>query len=313
MSQSEKKYKTKAAQEYRRHLSKGVVEGEHGHHQDSEEQHHATKPLLAVGKETAATTVFTSVIATAATEPSYISTAKPIGTLDVSAVSALDKEESSTFFHDADPLKLLSKAGGIKKSSLSGTKKPGLGAKRLTTSSSADTKLESFESLEKRNDSKSRQDQQLSVSLQDMNISEVSSGRVAALLREEDTPSGSLYRNSTEPSKSSFVSVSSNQTHNRPLSNPNESFAARDKYSNVKGISSDQFFGRDEEGNQAVRSKLQTQYGSSTGISSDMLYGANDGEENSDFHTGTAAEGISLDKLKDSVSGFFENIQRRIG
>lgn len=243
-------------------------------------------------------------------EPTYVSTAKPIGILDVTLTSA-EKEDFS--LQDTDPIKLLSKAGGLKKSSVGGTKKSGMGAKRLSSNSAIDTKLESFESLEKRNDALLKQESQLNGKLQDLNISEgTNSGRVAALLREEDQQT-SIYRSSTSPATSYSAGGSQFASSARSFNPGSESHVARDKYANVKSISSDQFFGREEEGNQVVRAKLQSQYGNSTAISSDMLYGREISEESDDFHGGTAAEGISLDKLKDSVSGFFENIQRRIG
>lgn len=271
-------------------------------HHTHEIAHHEDKPKVSESSAVPTTVLSTLTNNASLSTPeqtTYISSAKPIGTLDVS-LTTVDKDDASS--HDVDQLKLLSKAGGIKKSTLGG-KKIGLGAKRLSSNSSADTKMESFESIEKRNE-------RLQQDLQNMNISETNqAGRVAAFLREDDqaqSSSGSIYRNSTVSSKNTSVL-------NANVHSSNESFVAREKYSNVKSISSDQFFGLEDEGNQVARTKLQTQYGKSNAISSDMLYGSDNSEGNDDFHGGTAAEGISLDKLKDSVSGFFENIQRRIG
>ena len=78
-----------------------------------------------------------------------------------------------------------------------------------------------------------------------------------------------------------------------------ESYAAREKYGNQKGISSDQFFGRDEADAAEARSRLQALRGSQA-ISSDMVYGRGGGGDEDD---GSA----TLEKLKDSVAGFFDS------
>jgi hypothetical protein len=104
----------------------------------------------------------------------------------------------------------------------------------------------------------------------------------------------------------------------------------------VKGISSDQFFGRDEEDAAKARNRLE-KYSGSTAISSDML----NSNSNNDYQSNTSSDSnwsslrtnynnnnsgggmsnvspsdavnASLDRLKVSVSGFFEDIQKRIG
>jgi len=58
-----------------------------------------------------------------------------------------------------------------------------------------------------------------------------------------------------------------------------------------------------------MRDRLD-RYSSSTSISSDMMNGKNDG---TGYGSSGGVGGSNLDKLKDSVSGFFDDIQKRIG
>lgn len=138
----------------------------------------------------------------------------------------------------------------------------------------------------------------------------------------------SLYRSSASASASALSSSSQGQGQG------NESHAARDRYGKQKGISSDQFFGRDQEDDERARGRLQQLSGSSS-ISSDMIY--SDGAQSysssaggggsvidmvgstwSSLRTGQSARsgppsGTALDKLSESVAGFFDDIQKRIG
>jgi hypothetical protein len=118
-------------------------------------------------------------------------------------------------------------------------------------------------------------------------------------------------------------------------STSNESHIARDKYSSSKSISSDQFFGRDEEDAAAALGRLE-KYSSSTSISSDMINGNAANGSNNDsvaslvgsawssyrsnassqsYGGGSASSSTAgtLGQLKDSVAGFFDDIQKRIG
>lgn len=142
-------------------------------------------------------------------------------------------------------------------------------------------------------------------------------GRVAALLREEGNlsttqPSKSIYR--ADPSEASpsssgssrygaaSASYSSPRTGAAPAG---ESFQARDKYSNAKGISSDQFFGRDEDHANEMRGRLDKYKGASA-ISSDMVY---HNAEPVDYSVQDGSH-IDLDRLKDNVKDFFSDIMR---
>lgn len=159
-------------------------------------------------------------------EPSYLSKLKPIGTLDVS-LSKIEDEASSTTL-DTDPFKVLAKAGGFKKPIAA--KKTGLGARKLTSASNGltDNRIESFESIEKRNH----------------------------FLAEQRVEEKEI--------------VSHNDFHMQ-----------KSQISSMKGISSNNFF----EGNDVEKSSSQQS-----------------------FSGGTASDGLSLDKLKDSVSDFFGKV-----
>lgn len=171
----------------------------------------------------------------------------------------------------------------------------------------------------------------------------LSTGRVAAALMDDSssssgsskyrsTPnqssnssaSSSLYRSSSSAAGSSSSSSSSSQSQG------SESHSARDRYGKQKGISSDQFFGRDQEDEERARGRLQQLSGSSS-ISSDMIHsdGAHSaaggsvmdmvGSTWSSLRTNQggarpgAPSGTALNKLSESVAGFFDDIQKRIG
>lgn len=84
----------------------------------------------------------------------------------------------------------------------------------------------------------------------------------------------------------------------------------REKYSSYKGISSDMVYGTDDESAIEIKSKLE-KLNNSTSISSDMLYGESSMNNSRGQSSDDISDGIS--KLKDSVKGFFDDIQRRIG
>lgn len=218
---------------------------------------------------------------------------------------------------ETDPMKALKLAG---KKPSSAAAKRGLGAKKLVTTT-ADNRLESFETVEKR----SQQGAQEVEQKKKLEVSESSEGgRLSSMLRElDDSNKPSIYRSapsttstsSTSPvyRPSSFASGLS-----VPTSNTSESYAARQKYGNAKAISSDQYFGRDAEEAADARVKLQN-FSNSSAISSDMLYGnsssgAGSGPYDPYSESATSANAaLNLDKLKDSVSGFFSDVQRRFG
>jgi hypothetical protein len=94
------------------------------------------------------------------------------------------------------------------------------------------------------------------------------------------------------------VSSSSRSTTSNKLE---ESFVARGKFSDMKGISSEMLNGDSAALNEAARGRLDA-LNSATSISSSMLY---DKEDVDDIT-------IGISKLKDSVKDFFEEVQKRI-
>lgn len=206
-----------------------------------------------------------------------------------------------------------------------------LGAKKLETGNSTDVRIDSFEVVEKRalKAQQEEEDRKLAVKIQSQESAGESTGRVAALALAEagadGSPKKSIYRNDDAqwPARSGsdygraaggVVGGGNNGSRGGAYSSSSysssagaETYAAREKYGSQKGISSDQYFGRDEEDAAAARSRLHQLSGSSA-ISSDMIYGGGGGG-------GGQAGGNddSLAKLKESVAGFFDDIQKRMG
>jgi hypothetical protein len=235
-------------------------------------------------------------------ESSYFSNIKPIGTLDMTLLGTGDELDSNV--PEADPLKLLARAGGFKKPSTA-HKKASLGAKKLSIGGITDNRMESFETLEKRSQqAKTEEERGLSKSMMQMDLKESSSGRIATMLRDSEAltfPAHTTTSLSPKPVTS---------TTSKPATA--ESYQAREKYGAAKGISSDQFFGRDDQVSQEARNRLDM-YSNSTSISSDMLKGGRDERFGWDGNQSYDPSSASLDRLKDSVSGFFDGIQRRLG
>ena len=156
---------------------------------------------------------------------------------------------------------------------------------------------------------------QLAVKLQQSEISSMGSGgRVASLLRDEGNALNapavkSIYRadpseSTSSPSASSrYGALSSASVGVTSGTSGGESFQARDKYANAKGISSDQFFGIDDEHAEQMRTRLD-KYSGASAISSDMVY---HGAKPQDYSL-QADGGIDLNRLKDSVKDFFQNM-----
>lgn len=212
---------------------------------------------------------------------------------------------------NADALRMLKL--GAKKPPV---KKAGMGARKLVSSSAADVRIESFEQVEKRTTAAIQEEEDRKLAMQLQAKENASSGRVAAMMMdgESGTSKTSLYRNTSNTSSNTSLNVGAGSSSGRYPSSAGsstrgnattaskggpESFQARDKYSNQKGISSDQFFGRDEEDAAMAKMRLEHMKGSQA-ISSDMMYGNRNSSEDED---GSA----TLEKLKDSVAGFFES------
>jgi hypothetical protein len=193
------------------------------------------------------------------------------------------------------------------------------------------------------------EDHKVAANLQSQENSNGSKGssRLEAIYREE---AASIYRTAAPAAaataspygSSKFpgnaYSTSSASTSGSFKADGPESYQARNKYASNKGISSDQFFGRDEEDIEVMKTRL-AKMGSATAIGSDMLSndapaewqgspgGSNSGR--STDHRGgrsnsyyeaelenartQARVNSSIDQMKDSVSNFFGDIQRRMG
>eukprot|EP01038_Epipyxis_sp_PR26KG_P015621 gene15621-21111_t len=366
---SEKKYKTKAAQEYKRHLNKETGTGisndnvkKESSKDENENNNHNGDGLdgimnsltLQSNQSNQTTSVPENVFgitgdntATAAALPIKEKvTAK--GVLDVSLSEKTNNDSTNddffdTAFNTTSETSLGTKVNdSIKIAHLHMNKKPSskpaksLGARKLVSSNANDVKIDSFEVVQKRvnqaaieeNDKKlaiQLQNQEIVESGHDSSAASSGSGRVAAMMAEAEQ-STSIYRSNPSTSGSGIGSSSVSSSTFRSPVNPNsstsynrstnESTVARDKYSNSKSISSDQFFGKDEADSALAKTRLE-KFTSSNAISSDMLNSRYDNDH--DFgHGGGHSSGQghnnpSLDRLKDSVSGFFEDIQKRIG
>eukprot|EP01039_Chlorochromonas_danica_P006853 gene6853-7574_t len=358
--QSEKKYNTKAAQEYRKHLLKLVQEEAHPH---GHSHNHATEedssvneqdqffndigttkaevPVTRVSIPPQAAPVATQQASNAAVPTSVFTRA--VGKLDVSSASGSTTEggvsasstmalptlgpSAGTNSSSVDTLKLIGKPG-VKKA---GPVKKGLGAKKLDSSDN-DSKLVSFEVVEQRKQkvAQEEEDRKLAVKLNEMEInnalSEGNSSRIAAALRDTEAENTtSKYRSapSTQPSTTSNYSsiyrsaptggsATSNYSNNGGIGSGAETYAARQKYGNAKSISSDQYFGLDDADKERLRTKIE-KFSGSTAISSSMLYGEEeDDHHHSSQYSNNHDDGLSLDKLKDSVAGFFDDLSRRM-
>jgi ADP-ribosylation factor GTPase-activating protein 2/3 len=238
---------------------------------------------------------------------------KAIGTLNIdAAVNATEKDEAVAP-DSTEALKAISKLSTSKKPIAA---KKGLGAKKLTTTP-ADTRLESFETVEKRMQlmQKEAEDRK---SAKPVESGETSSSKLTTSYKEpEEPPKTSIYRTAvTSPAASSTGSSSmyrSTTSTSQSSTSANESYAARDRYANVKSISSDQFFGRDQENAAELKAKLE-KFSGSQAISSDMLYSNNYEEDEYAYRPRDQnSDDFFVDKLKDSVSGFFKDIQKHLG
>lgn len=333
---SEKKYKTKAAQEYRRHLAKLMHEGATNLKSPSLDASDSKEAIwdVAGGLDSLMLSVSNSHLssfsgskeamssaAAAAPEPEHvfpavtantppaaaISPHPSIGSLSVVEVDAAVVGDGGTS-RTATPFSG-SSSFAPKKSSLASKK--GIGARKLVDSSSLDVKMDSFEVVEKNVAKAAQEDEDHKLALK-LQTSESGSGssRLAAVYQDSE----SLYRAPSVASSSSmYSSARSGSTSAASISNSaGESYQARERFSSSKSISSDQFFGRDEEDSAAARTRLQ-EYSHATAISSDMLNrGSGSGSRvpagmtsQGGTSSSTSNGDVGLGKLKESVRDFF--------
>jgi ADP-ribosylation factor GTPase-activating protein 2/3 len=216
----------------------------------------------------------------------------------------------------------------LTKKPLAATKKP---AARVMASSTTDVKLESFENMERRLTNEAKKEAaatKLQVATDSANSSaSTGSSRLddvyaasmaapASPSKKPVTPKASYaVASPTTPSSTSrYGNLSSSSSS---LSSSSSAAAmdttAKSKYTNAKSISSDQFFGRDEQQAAENKAKLD-RYAGSSSISSDMLNGNEDVRSGSGAGRYDDADGAEMvSALKDSVKGFFDDISRRLG
>lgn len=219
----------------------------------------------------------------------------------------------------------------IKPKKVTSSKKKTLGAKKLSTGPASptqkgqDIRIETFESVEKKQQRAvaEKEDFELAQKLQNDELSKAAGNsgvsRITALLQEEEK---SIYRspyqasptsnNPPVPYSSPYASLTNNQSSyssSSSHSSPPPAPADLNKFSKSKGISSDQYFGRDLAEQEEHRRNL-AKYSNSTSISSDMLYNQNSGSigEYSTRETDNLG-GLDFDRLKDSVKGFFDEFR----
>lgn len=187
-----------------------------------------------------------------------------------------------------------------------------------------DIRIETFESVEKKQQraAAEKEDLEFAQKLQNEELAKAgnSSGvsRISALLQEEEK---SIYRSPyqasstpSNPPAPSFSSPYSSLTSNYSSTSSSQASpppppADLNKFSKSKGISSDQYFGRDLAEQEEYRRSLN-KYSNSTSISSDMLYGQDQGSSGQ-YSTREADNlaGLDFDRLKDSVKGFFDEFR----
>lgn len=222
------------------------------------------------------------------------------------------------------------------KKSTPAKKKSTLGAKKLTvpaatgSSSSSNSKgqdirIETFESVEKKQQRAAAEEEDFALAqkLQKDEISKAGGSgagvsRVASLLQEEEK---SIYR-SPYQAAAPATSSSSNTSFTSPYASLSSKYSSStapppaasgdlNKFSKSKGISSDQYFGRDLEEQEEHRKTL-SKYSNSTSISSDMLYGQQQGGDQGRAYSTRESDnmgGLDFGRLKDSVKGFFDELR----
>lgn len=256
----------------------------------------------------------------------------PKGTLSVDSIKDIDIDS----IKDSDTSVKAANKPVFKKAPVKKT----MGA-RVLSSTAADVRFESFDAVEKRAEQAKQEieDHKIAFQMQNQENSNNLDGngggssRLAAIYQEsENVCTPSIYQTPAASGSSSYTtgngynssrsngSNSSNSTFN--VANSSESYTARDKYAGNKGISSDQFFGRDEEDMEVIKNRLE-KLGSANAIGSDMLSSDNAlneyqnsnlrGGYNDKYSNGGSDYDNVMENMKDSVSNFFDDIQKRIG
>ena len=338
-TQSDKKYKSKAAQEYRRHLSKLLqdkdgsnlrsvsddandtttsenAEWETGKGLDNLLKSVSDENIKDMDQEQTSSprTVFTAV---ASSSESTTTVKKAPSNPDIGTLSIASKEEDAVASGIAKSMNGTLKIGG--KGGAKKAKK--IGARKLNVSNEKEVTLESFDIVEKRAEvaAQEQEDHKLAIKLQSDESGNTGSGgssRLAAIYAESEsiyTSSTSQKSNSSSNDNYSYVkpssSVGSSPRNASYTGNVGQGYA-QEKFSTAKSISSDQYFGRDENDEQTsmMRDRISNFHGA-TAISSDMLNG------NADNRSRSSSGDVGLDglqALKESVNDFFNNISGKM-
>jgi len=338
--QSETKYSTRAADEYKRYLRKLLSESEPqaaspakasaaqggGRDKAWESSSGLDNLLKSVSggdlsglekeeeEEEGPVTVFKA-MTVAAPAPAPAPAPKPVEKKEPVVIGTL-----STKLEDAGPapkpvLMKVSSLGAKK-----GSSKPKLVARKLVGGSSG-IGMESFEDVDKRSEAakQEEQDHALAVKLHNQDAGSAGgSSRLAAIYNDAESiykpaqqqkPSGSLYGAAAQAHSPRSMGGSSGSAV--PKSVPAGNGYAQSKFTSQKGISSDQYFDRGgggggAEGEAAARDRLGN-FKNSSAISSDMLSG--NGRERASSFEDFMPDELSMREIKRSVKGFFDSVQ----
>jgi len=313
--QSEKKYSTRAADEYKRHLRKLLSEAE------SEGGGAAPSPGPAEQRASAAwesssgldnllrsasgadlsglergddepVTVFKA-LALAAPAPAPAPAPKPVEKKEPVVFGTLSTKLGEVGTAPA-PAALKVSSLGAKKAS-----KPKLAARKLTGGGSG-VRMESFEDVDKRSGiaNQELQDRALAVKLHNADADIAGSSRLAAVYQDSE----SIYKPAPAPQRAQAPSPRGSGV---PKAAPADGGYAQSKFPSAKGISSDQYFERGQQQTDAAKARLGS-YAGSSAISSEMLHG---GGERASSYEDFIPDELSMREIKKSVRGFFDSVQ----
>ncbi len=333
-SKSEKKYSTKASQEYRKHLQRSLLDNAGPYRKDSidSQDDNAKDNSGEWGSEKGLDNLIKSVSGEGLNEkettaevqplPSTVFNAPPPAPTvvlkktpsnpDIGTISVALEGSSISSSVAKGPIKVGTLGRGPKKT---GTKK--IGARKLSTKID-DTALESFEKVEERTEAVTQEveDHKLAMKLQGSeNQGAAGSSRLAAVYAEAESiyttsaqtnsysqGGGSAYGSggssggggSAPPGGAGGVGAPSSYAHIGAGD-------AVERFGSTKSISSDAYFERNKVDVREMQSRLD-KYRGATSISSDMLSG------NEEAARARTDSGDGLAALKDSVKDFFSQI-----
>jgi hypothetical protein len=216
--------------------------------------------------------------------------------------------------HDGSSFAAPAKSSMMKKPLTATARKIPTVAKKIVSKnpSSSDVVLESFEATDRRLALAAKQSETVAAPTSQSSHKVSESSRLAAaysdsLMTEPEGPS--IYRSApTVAAVSSTKSGAFSSSANTGSSTAGESYVAREKYGNAKGISSDQFFGDPvaEARDREARMKLDRLAGS-TSISSDMLRGESGDDRDSWSNINSPALDVT------SLGRWTQDLIKRIG